>query len=99
MAPLIEVSGLWFRYDDGTPALQGVDFHLEAGETVALLGANGSGKTTFILHLNGLLSGEGTIRVCGLPVEKSYLPDVRRKIGVVFQDSDSQLFMPTVLED
>ena len=59
MAPLIEVSGLRYRYDDGTPALQGVHFRLEAGEAVALLGANGSGKTTFVLHLNGLLAGEG----------------------------------------
>jgi cobalt/nickel transport system ATP-binding protein len=99
MAPLIEVSALRYRYEDGTPALQGVDFRLEAGEAVALLGANGSGKTTFVLHLNGLLTGEGDIRVGGLVVEKVNLPAVRRKLGIVFQDSDSQLFMPTVLED
>lgn len=99
MAPLIEVTGLRFRYDDGTEALRGVDFRLEAGETVALLGANGSGKTTFVLHLNGLLTGEGGVTVCGLAVEKRNLATVRRKIGLVFQDSESQLFMPTVLED
>lgn len=97
--PLIEVRGLHFHYEDGTPALNGVDFRLSAGETVALLGANGSGKTTFVLHLNGLLAGEGAITVCGMPVAKDTLPKVRQKIGLVFQDSDNQLFMPTVLED
>src|SRR5215831_18362784 len=97
--PLIEVRGLHFHYDDGTPALNGVDFRLSPGETVALLGANGSGKTTFVLHLNGLLTGEGEITVCGMRVAKDTLTKVRQKIGLVFQDSDNQLFMPTVLED
>jgi energy-coupling factor transporter ATP-binding protein EcfA2 len=97
--PLIEVRNLHFHYDDGTPALNGIDFHLNAGETVALLGANGSGKTTFVLHLNGLLTGEGSITVCGTPAVKDNLSKVRQKIGLVFQDSDNQLFMPTVLED
>jgi cobalt/nickel transport system ATP-binding protein len=97
--PLIEVRGLHFHYDDGTSALNGVDFRLLPGETVALLGANGSGKTTFVLHLNGLLSGEGAISVCGMTVEKNTLAKVRQKIGLVFQDSDNQLFMPTVLDD
>lgn len=99
MTPLIEVRGLRYRYEDGTAALNGVDFQLAAGETVALLGPNGSGKTTFVLHLNGLLTGEGTVRVCGLPVNRQTIPLLRRKVGIVFQDSDSQLFMPTVLED
>ncbi len=97
--PVIEVRGLRFRYDDGTVALDGVDFQLYARETVALFGRNGSGKTTFVHHLNGLLHGEGQVTVCGMPVEKKNLPAVRRKIGLVFQDSDEQLFMPTVLED
>jgi cobalt/nickel transport system ATP-binding protein len=99
MSPLILVRALRYQYDDGTLALNGVNFHLEQGETVALLGANGSGKTTFALHLIGLLSGEGTVEVCGLPVNSKNLAEVRRKIGLVFQDSESQLFMPTVLED
>ncbi len=99
MEPLIEVRGLRFRYDDGTLALDGVDFQLFPGETVALFGRNGSGKTTFVHHLNGLLAGEGFVSVCGLQVEKRNLPAVRRKIGLVFQDSDEQLFMPTVIED
>jgi len=99
VCPLIEVQDLHYRYEDGTPALTGVDFLLKPGESVALLGPNGSGKTTFALHLNGLLRGEGRIRICGLTLEKQSLPAIRRKIGMVFQDSDSQLFMPTVLED
>ncbi|MEK7407250.1 MAG: ABC transporter ATP-binding protein [Acidobacteriota bacterium] len=99
MTPLIEVRNLRFRYEDGTLALDGVDFELFPGETVALLGPNGSGKTTFVLHLNGLLSGEGSVSVCGLTVEKKNLAAVRRKIGLLFQDPDEQLFMPTVLED
>jgi cobalt/nickel transport system ATP-binding protein len=97
--PLIEVRGLRYRYDDGTAALNGVDFQLLPGETVALLGANGSGKTTFVMHLNGLLAGEGTVEVCGLPVNRGNLTAIRKKIGLVFQDSESQLFMPSVLED
>jgi len=97
--PLIEVRGLRFCYEDGTRALNGVDFRLERGETVALFGANGSGKTTFVLHLNGLLAGQGSVEICGLPVNRQNIPEIRRKIGLVFQDSESQLFMPTVLED
>jgi cobalt/nickel transport system ATP-binding protein len=99
MTPLIEVRDLSFQYEDGTRALENVSFTLLPGETVALLGANGSGKTTFVLHLNGTLRGEGSIQVCGTPLTKETLPLVRSKIGMVFQDSDEQLFMPTVLED
>lgn len=97
--PLIEVVDLRFRYEDGTAALNGVNFRLFASETVALLGPNGSGKTTFLLHLNGLLQGEGEVRVCGLKVEKKNLAAIRRKVGLLFQDPDEQLFMPSVLED
>jgi len=99
MTPVIEVRDLYFRYEDGTQALDGLSFTLHAGETVALLGANGSGKTTFVLQLNGILEGQGSVTVCGLEVNKQNLAAVRSKIGMVFQDSDEQLFMPTVLED
>jgi cobalt/nickel transport system ATP-binding protein len=99
LTPLVEAAGLRYRYEDGTLALDGVDFCLYPGETVALLGANGSGKTTFVLQLNGLLSGEGSVRICGMPISKDTLPEIRRKVGIVFQDSESQLFMPTVLDD
>jgi cobalt/nickel transport system ATP-binding protein len=99
MPAIVEVRGLRYRYPDGTEALRGVDFDLQAGESVALLGANGSGKSTFALHLNGLLEGEGRVLVCGMEVSRATLSAVRRKVGLVFQDSDTQLFMPTVLED
>ena len=66
MSALVEVRGLRYRYPDGTQALDGVDFDLRAGECVALFGPNGSGKTSFVLHLNGLLTGEGSVRVGGL---------------------------------
>ena len=103
MSRMIEVRGLRYRYPDGTQALDGVNFALDSGECVALFGANGSGKTTFALHLNGLLFGEGSVEVCGLRIGASVpapvLAEVRAKVGLVFQDSDEQLFMPTVLED
>ena len=99
VTPLIEVRGLHYRYEDGTAALAGVDFTLNPGESIALLGPNGSGKTTFVLHLNGLLMGSGQVHVAGIPVTPDTTTQVRQKVGLVFQDSESQLFMPTVLED
>jgi cobalt/nickel transport system ATP-binding protein len=99
MEPLVEIRDLHFQYDDGAVALDGIDFRLFPGETVAVFGANGSGKTTFVLHLNGLLTGKGSVTVCGMPVERKTLARVRQKVGLVFQDSDNQLFMPTVIED
>ncbi|MFF3331549.1 energy-coupling factor ABC transporter ATP-binding protein [Streptomyces sp. NPDC002888] len=96
----LEVSGLAFAYPDGHQALFGVDFSIERGERVALLGPNGAGKTTLVLHLNGILSGgTGTVTVAGLPVSKRHMAEIRRKVGIVFQDPDDQLFMPTVRED
>jgi cobalt/nickel transport system ATP-binding protein len=99
MTPAIEVHDLSFQYEDGTQALEGVNFTLNPGETVALFGANGSGKTTFVLQLNGILRGQGTVTICGITLDKDTLPQIRAKIGMVFQDSDDQLFMPTVLDD
>ncbi len=97
---VLEVEGLAFAYPDGHQALFGVDLRLHRGERVALLGPNGAGKTTLALHLNGILSGgAGQVRVAGLPVEKRTLKEVRRRVGLVFQDPDDQLFMPTVAED
>jgi cobalt/nickel transport system ATP-binding protein len=96
---VIDIRGLRYRYPDGTQALDGIDFHLDAGECVALFGANGSGKTTFLLHLNGLLEGEGDVEICGMRMSKKTIQTIRAKVGLVFQDSDEQLFMPSVLED
>ncbi len=99
MEALIRVSGLRHRYEDGTQALDSVDFALYPGETVAVFGPNGSGKTTFLLRLVGLLEGEGEMEVCGLPVTRKNYAAIRQKIGILFQDSDDQLFMPTVFDD
>jgi energy-coupling factor transporter ATP-binding protein EcfA2 len=96
---IVHACDLRFEYDDGAKALDGVNFHLFPGETVAVFGANGSGKTTFALHLNGLLAGRGDLRVCGMRVTNENLAAIRTKVGMVFQESDEQLFMPTVLED
>ncbi|WP_327670677.1 MULTISPECIES: ABC transporter ATP-binding protein [unclassified Streptomyces] len=96
----LDVSGLAFAYPDGHQALFGVDLRIGKGERVALLGPNGAGKTTLVLHLNGILTGgAGTVTVAGLPVDKRNMAEVRRKVGIVFQDPDDQLFMPTVRED
>ena len=99
-APSLLVEDLAFAYPDGHQALFGVDLRIERGERVALLGPNGAGKTTLVLHLNGILrAGRGEVTVAGLPVAKKSLPEIRRRVGVVFQDPDDQLFMPTVGED
>ncbi len=100
MTPALHVERLAYAYPDGTQALFGVDLRIDPGERVALLGPNGAGKTTLVMHLNGVLQGgSGTISVAGLPVSKANLKEIRRRVGVVFQDPDDQLFMPTVAED
>ena len=100
MTPALEVRGLAFTYPDGHPALCGVDLRVERGERVALLGPNGAGKTTLVLHLNGIhLPATGEVHVAGLPVARPALKEIRRRVGVVFQDPDDQLFMPTVRDD
>ncbi len=98
--PVLDVQGLAYAYPDGHQALYGVDVHVHQGERVALLGPNGAGKTTLVLHLNGILTaGAGTVTVSGLPVTKQNVQEVRRRVGVVFQDPDDQLFMPSVRDD
>ncbi len=98
-APIVEVTGLGFVHPDGTRALDGVDMAIAAGERVAILGPNGAGKTTLALHLNGLLPvQEGSVRLAGLEVGE-HLAEVRRRVGLVFQDPDDQLFLGTVRDD
>jgi cobalt/nickel transport system ATP-binding protein len=98
--PTVEARGVVFSYPDGRRALDGADLHVHPGERVALLGPNGAGKTTLVLHLNGiLLPDEGSVNIAGLPVTKKNFAEVRRRVGVVFQDPDDQVFMPTVAED
>ena len=100
MTASLDVRGLAYAYPDGHQALFGVNLQIERGERVALLGPNGAGKTTFVLHLNGLLSGgAGEVKVAGLPIAEDNLREIRRRVGVVFQDPDDQLFMPTVRDD
>nr|WP_239151877.1 ABC transporter ATP-binding protein [Virgisporangium aurantiacum] len=99
----LKVDAVTFAYPDGREALRGINLSLAAGERVALLGPNGAGKTTLVLHLNGVLhGGAGTVTVDGQRVDprnRSGLAEIRRRVGIVFQDPDDQLFLPTVEED
>lgn len=100
MTEALSVRGLGFAYPDGRVALHGVDLVVNEGERVALLGPNGAGKTTLALHLNGIYEpSSGSVSVGGIPVTPPNLAEVRRRVGLVFQDSNDQLFMPTVGED
>ncbi len=114
-APSLRVEGVHFAYPDGHVALRRVDLTVGRGERVALLGPNGAGKTTLVLHLNGILhsgvghlaghgdgGSGGTVAVGDLlvdPSDRGRLAEIRRRVGIVFQDPDDQLFMPTVAED
>ncbi len=101
--PSVQVTALHYAYPDGNQALNGVDLTIEKGERVALLGPNGAGKTTLVMHLNGILSPtSGSISISEFTLDsenKEVTKKVREKVGIVFQDPDDQLFMPTVFED
>jgi cobalt/nickel transport system ATP-binding protein len=99
MSCAIDARGLRFRYPNGVTGLDGVDLSVRHGERVAVLGPNGAGKTTLMLHLNGLLAGEGSLSVAGVDVRAGDTRALRARVGLVFQDPDDQLFMPTVRED
>jgi len=101
--PVLEIKDLAFAYPDGNQALFGVNLTINEGERVALLGPNGAGKSTLVMHMNGIHpTAQGSIYVTGQLVDaknKEVLRDIRAKVGIVFQDPDDQLFMPTVGED
>ncbi|MCL2789447.1 MAG: energy-coupling factor ABC transporter ATP-binding protein [Desulfobulbus sp.] len=97
---LVEIQDLTHTYPDGTEAVHRVSLRIRNGESVAVVGANGAGKSTLLLHLNGsLIPQNGTIRVGDVHITKATLSDIRRTVGMIFQDPDDQLFMPTVAED
>jgi len=94
----VEIKNLSFAYGKD-PALKNVSLQIDSGERFGIIGPSGAGKSTLLLHLNGILSGDGEVKIDGLPVTKESLPEIRRKVGLVFQNPDDQLFNPTVEED
>ncbi len=95
----IQIHNLHYSYPDGTAALKGIDLEVRAGESLGLIGCNGAGKSTLLLHLNGILKGSTPVSVLGEEISDKSLPRVRSQVGMIFQDPDNQLFMPTVSDD
>lgn len=95
----IKISNLSYAYPDGSEALKEVNLEIANGQSVAIMGPNGAGKSTLLLHLNGILQGQGKIEIFGLPVASQNIKEIRRRVGIVFQDPDDQLFSPTVFDD
>jgi len=96
---VIEIDHLYYDYPDGTPALRDIDLVVYRNESIAILGPNGAGKSTLLYHLNGTLRGDGRVTILGLLVEKENLKEIRRRVGLVFQNPEDQLFCPTVFDD
>ncbi len=96
---IIEIKNLTYSYPDGTIALKNINLNVFEGESIGIIGPNGAGKSTLLLHLNGILKGSGDVRILDFKVEEKNLPEIRSKVGLVFQDPDNQLFMPSVFDD
>lgn len=96
---VIAIDHLSYHYPDGTSALKEIQLEIVRGESVAILGPNGAGKSTLLYHFNGTLIGNGQVTILGLPLVKSNLKEIRRRVGLVFQNPDDQLFCPTVYDD
>lgn len=97
---IVEIQNLIHTYPDGTPSIRGISFRILHGESVAVVGANGAGKSTLLLHLNGYLTPQsGTVRIGDFPLTKATVKDIRKSVGMIFQEPDDQLFMPTVYDD
>ena len=96
---MIEIRNLTFAYEKDNPVLKDISFTAQDGECIGLIGANGAGKSTLMKVMLGLLDGNGSVIVDGTPVMQDTLAEIRRKLGFVLQNSDSQMFMPTVIED
>jgi len=96
---MIEIRNLTFAYEKDNPVLKDISFTAEDGECIGLIGANGAGKSTLMKVMLGLLDGSGSVIVDGTPVTQDTLAEIRKKLGFVLQNSDSQMFMPTVHDD
>lgn len=97
---IVEVRDLTYVYPDGTPGIRNISFRVIHGESVAIIGPNGAGKSTLLLHLNGYLTpASGFVRIGDLPLTGGTLREIRRTVGMIFQDPDDQLFMPTIYDD
>jgi len=99
MDKAVEIENLSFFYPDGQPGLKEISLVVYPGESLAVIGPNGAGKSTLLLHLNGILRGNSVIRIFGLAVEEKNLKEIRRKVGLVFQDPEDQLFSLNVFDD
>jgi cobalt transport protein ATP-binding subunit len=95
----VRITRLNYTYPDGTKALEGIDLDVRCGERIAVVGPSGAGKSTLLLHLNGILPGNGAVRIMGQSLDQSNLRQIRKQVGLLFQDPNDQLFCPTVFED